>query len=323
MSAPVNRAIAERPEINMSARIIRRAVILANGIGAPLLPATKAVPAEMLPLVDRPLVQYAVEEALAAGIEEILIVTSRGKAAIEDHFDWAPELTETLRRNDCQQALDAVERNVVRPGVLSYIRHPEALGLGHALWCARHVIGQEPFAVLVPEDVFQAQPPCLAQMVAVYGRARGNLAAVAPLGVDRRVRHGAVAAAPRDDRVFSMTRFAASPTSTDRALNWAVVGRFILEPTFLDRLRPPSAAPSAIELTTALAASAEDGALSGYAFIGQHFDCGDTLGLFEANVAFMLARPDLGAAARNVIARHARRIRPVTRSTASRLAVSA
>jgi UTP--glucose-1-phosphate uridylyltransferase len=323
MSAPVNRAIGERPEINVSASSIRRAVILANGIGAPLLPATKAVPAEMLPLVDRPLVQYAVEEALAAGIEEILILTSQGKAAIEDHFDWAPELAETLRRSGCQQAFDAVERNVVRPGVLSYIRQPEALGLGHALWCARHVIGQEPFAVLTPEDVFQAQPPCLAQMVAAYRRARGNLAAVAPRGADRRARHGAIAAAPCDDRVFSATRFAAAPTSTDPTLNWAVVGRFILEPTFIDRLRPLGAAPGAIELAAALAATAEDGTLSGYAFIGQHFDCGDTLGLFEANVAFMLARPDLGAAARNAIARHTRRIRSVARSAASRLAVSA
>lgn len=309
----------------MPTGFVRRAVIPACGIGAGLLPATKALPAELLPLVDRPLVQYAVEEALEASIEEILIVTGHGKVAIEDHFDYAPELMDALRRNGCQQAHKTIERDVVRPGILAYVRQHEALGLGHALWCARHVIGKEPFAVLVPQDVFQAQPCCLAQMAAAYRRVGGNLAAVAPFESERRARHGVLAATRRGDRLLAAARFASAPAPGDPVPNWSMVGRFILDAAFLERLRPSPAMDGGIGLIAALAAAAEDGALSGFAFTGQHFDCSDTLGLFEANVAFTLARPDLGAAARAVIVRHARRpkTRAAVRPSAPRLAVPA
>lgn len=290
----------------MKSRTVRRAVIPAIGFGAGFLPATKAVPKEMLPLVDRPLIQYAVEEALAAGIEQIVIVTGRGKCAIEDHFDHATELADALQRDGAQHALDTIERSGPRPGVIAYIRQTEPLGLGHALWCARRAIGDEPFAVLVPEDAIQATPPCLAQMAAAYRRTGANLAAVAPITRDRATRYGVIAAIHQDDRVVTAADVAARAAPGRSASEWAVVGRFIFDPTFLGRFDGRhSGTAREVPFIDALAGAAADGALCGYAFAGHHFDCSAPLGLFEANIAFTLARADLAPTARSVLARHA------------------
>ncbi|MGH6968310.1 MAG: UTP--glucose-1-phosphate uridylyltransferase [Stellaceae bacterium] len=287
----------------MTAHIVRRAIIPAGDFGAGFLPAAKAVPQEMLPLVDRPLIQYAVEEALAAGIDEIVIVTGRGKGAIEDHFDFATELEDALRRNDKRGALDAIEASRVRCGVIAYVRQQEPLGLGHALWCARHVVGNEPFAVLVPNEVIQAKAPCLAQMAAGYRQTGGNMVAVTPVARNRAARYGVIAATRRDDRLLAASGVAARPADGDGTEKWAAIGRFILDSTMLGRL----GAAGEIPFADALAGSADDGALYGYAFAGRHFDCDDALGLLEANLAFTLARADLAPAARGLLSRYAHR----------------
>ena len=292
---------------SMKSRTVRRAIIPATGFGTAFLPATKAVPKEMLPLVDCPLIQYAVEEAFAAGIEEIVIVTGRGKCAIEDHFDHATELNDALHRDGARQALDAIERSEPRPGAIAYIRQPEPLGLGHALWCARYVIGNEPFAVLVPEDVIQARPPCLAQMMAVYQRTGVNLVAVAPVTRERPTRYGVITATCREDRLIIASDVAAQIAPGKLASDSAVVGRFIFDPTFIGLLDGPrSGTAGDIQFTDALAGAAAGGALHGYAFAGRHFDCSEPLGLLDANIAFTLARADLAPAARRVLARHTR-----------------
>lgn len=294
----------------MAARFVRRAIIPAAEISTGLLPATKAVPKELLPVVDRPLIQYAVEEAFASGIEDIVIVTGRGKGAIEDHFDRAPELEDTLCRNGLPAARDTIKCSAARPGAVAYIRQQEPLGLAHALWCARQAIGDEPFAVLFPDDVFLANPPCLAQLMAVYPEIGGNVAAVVPPARDRAARYGVFAAKRRGDRPLAMTRLPTQPTLPgDPTLKWAAVGRFILDSAFLERLQP-STVSGAVTLADALAAAAGDGTLSGHAVVGRHFNCNDTLGLLEANLAFALARPDLAGATRNLLARHARRAEP-------------
>jgi UTP--glucose-1-phosphate uridylyltransferase len=290
----------------MPTRRVRRAIIPATGISTNLLPATKVVPQELLPLVDRPLIQYAVEEALEAGIEEVVIVTGRSKNTIADHFDRAPELEDVLDRDGAHAAREVVVRSALRPGGVTYIRQQQPLGLGHALWCARQAVGDGPFAVLLPNDVFQARPPCLVQLLAAYQQVGGNVAAVVPLARDRAARHGAIAAIDRGERLIAVARLAAQWTPADPTLKWAAVGRFVIESTFLERLRP-TAASGAIPLVEALAAAATDGALSGYAFAGKHFDCSDTLGLFEAALAFTLARPEFAAAARHLLARHVER----------------
>lgn len=281
----------------MAPRCVPRAVIPATAIGTNLLPATKAVPQALLPLVDRPLVQYAVEEALEAGIEEILIVTGRGQSAIADHFDHAPELEAELARNGARTAREAVERSAMQPGAVAYIRQQEPLGLGHALWCARYAVGDEPFAVLLPDHVFHARPPCLAQLLADYRPAGGSLAAVAPLTHDRAPRDDGLVAIRRGDRLIGARQW----TAGDSAPRYTTVGRFILDPAFLERLQP-AAAGDAVDLVEALVAAAADSELGGCAFAGRHFDCGDTLGLFEANLAFTLARPEFAAAARRLLA---------------------
>lgn len=284
--------------------IVRRAVIPASGFGVGMLPAAKAVPHAMLPLVDRPLIQYAVEEALAAGIEEIVIVSSRGKGTIEDHFDYAAELEDTLRRSGQNQTLNAVESSRAPAGVVAYVRQQEPLGLAHALWCARHVIGNEPFAVLTPDEVIQAKTPCLAQMVAAYRETGGNLVAVTPAARSRAQRYGVIAAARRDDRLLAASAAAVGPAIGDGAPKWAAVGRFILSAATIDEFGAEAGQAVEGRPIVDTLARAPGTALRGYAFAGRHFDCGDAIGLFEANIAFTLARADLAPAARNVLARY-------------------
>ena len=180
---------------------LRKAVFPVGGHGTRFLPATKAVPKEMLPVVDRPLIQYAVEEALAAGIEEFIFVTGRGKSAIEDHFDSAPELAEALEAGGKTALLEELNAPVLTPGQISYTRQQAPLGLGHAVWCARHLVGDEPFAVLLPDDLVQAQRPCLAQMVEAYGEVGGNLVAVMDVPKEQTNRYGILDVTSDDGRL--------------------------------------------------------------------------------------------------------------------------
>lgn len=286
----------------MTTAIIRKAVIPAGTLGTRFLPAAKAVPTEMLPLVDRPLIQYAVEETRAAGIEEIIIVTSRGKGTIEDHFDCATELEDTLRRSGKRSALAAVESTGAGSGTIAYIRQQEPLGLAHALWCARHVIGDEPFAVVMPDEVIQARTPCLAQMIEAYRQVGGNLVAVTPAARRRTARHGVIAARRRDDRLLAAAGADGWPAADDGAARWAIAGRFIFEPAIFSRLD----AAGSRRLADVIARAAADNALRAYAFAGRYFDCSDALGLFEANLAYTLARTDLGPTAYNLLSRYVR-----------------
>lgn len=284
----------------MKKSIVRRAVIPVGALDTRFLPAAKAVPKEMLPLVDRPLIQYAVEEARAAGIDEIVIVTGRGKGTIEDHFDCATELEDTLRRAGKGGALAAVESSDVGSGTIAYIRQMEPLGVAHALWCARHVVGDEPFAVVMPDEVVQAKTPCIAQMIETYAQVGGNLVAVTPAARSRTARHGVIAARRRDDRLLAAA--GADEWPEGGVGRWAIAGRCIFEPTILDCLGTAGDRPFA----DVIARCADDGALHAYAFAGRYFDCSDALGLFEANLAYTLARADLAPAARNLLSRYAR-----------------
>ena len=286
----------------MTKSIVRRAVIPAGALDTRFLPAAKAVPKEMLPLVDRPLIQYAVEEARAAGIDEIVIITARGKGTIEDHFDCATELEDTLRRNGKRSALAAVESSGAGSGTIAYIRQQEPLGLAHALWCARHVVGNEPFAVLMPDEVIQAKAPCLTQMIEAYRQVGGNLVAATPAARSRTARHGVINARRRDDRLLAAAGVDDWPEAANDAARWAVAGRFIFDPAILDDLDTAGNRPFA----GVIARCAADNSLRAYAFAGRYFDCSDALGLFEANLAYTLAHADLAPAARNLLTRYAR-----------------
>jgi len=283
----------------MTNSIVRRAVIPVGALDMRFLPAAKAVPKEMLPLVDQPLIQYAVEEARAAGIDEIVIVTGRGKGTIEDHFDCATELEDTLRRAGKRGALAAVESSGVGSGTIAYIRQVEPLGVAHALWCARHFVGDEPFAVVMPDEVIQAKTPCLAQMIEAYAQVGGNLVAVTPAARSRTARHGVIAARRRDDRLLAAAGADGWPEGGGR---WAIAGRCIFEPAILDCLGTAGDRPFA----DVIARCVDDRGLHAYAFAGRYFDCSDALGLFEANLAYTLARADLAPAARNLLSRYAR-----------------
>jgi len=286
----------------MTNSIVRRAVIPVGALDTRFLPAAKAVPKEMLPLVDRPLIQYAVEEARAAGIDEIVIVTGRGKGTIEDHFDCATELEDTLRRTGKDGALAAVESSDVGSGTISYIRQQEPLGVAHALWCARYVVGDEPFAVIMPDEIIQARTPCLAQMIEAYAQVGGNLVAVTPAARSRTARHGVIAARHRDDRLLAAAGVDDRPETGRGVGRWAIAGRCIFEPAILDCLGAAGDRPFA----DVIARCVDDRTLHVYAFAGRYFDCGDALGLFEANLAHTLARTDLAPAARNLLSRYAR-----------------
>lgn len=286
----------------MTKSIVRRAVIPVGALDTRFLPAAKAVPKEMLPLVDRPLIQYAVEEARAAGIDEIVIVTGRGKGAIEDHFDCATELEDTLRRAGKDGALAAIESSDFGSGTIAYIRQLEPLGVAHALWCARHVVGDAPFAVVMPDEVVQAKTPCLAQMIEAYAEVGGNLVAVTPAARSRTARHGVIAARRRDDRLLAAAGVDDWPGAGGGAGRWAIAGRCIFEPTILDCLGTAGDRPFA----DVIARCVDNRTLHAYAFAGRYFDCSDALGLFEANLAHILARTDLAPAARNLLSRYAR-----------------
>ena len=275
---------------------VTKAVFPVAGFGTRFLPATKSVPKEILPLVDRPLIQYAIDEARAAGIKEFIFVTSRGKSALEDYFDSAPELETALREGNKTRLLDTLRQTDMQSGAVAYVRQQERRGLGHAVWCARHLIGDEPFAVMLPDDVIEAETPCLQQMVEAYARTGGNMVATMEVARESVSSYGILdvdtSSAATSMPVRGMVE---KPKPEVAPSNMAVIGRYILTPQVLRNLEDVEAgAGGEIQLTDAIAAEiASRKDVTAFRFKGRRFDCGSQPGYLQATVAFGLARPEL------------------------------
>jgi len=279
------------------ARKVSKAVFPVAGLGTRFLPATKSVPKEIMTLVDRPLIQYAIDEARAAGIKEFIFVTSRGKSALEDYFDSAPELEAALRRKGKDDLLEELRATAMESGAIAYIRQQRPLGLGHAVWCARRLIANEPFAVILPDDVIAAEKPCLAQMVEAYEEsARGGcMVAAMEVPYDKASSYGILDVKEDHGHMVSVNGMVEKPAAEEAPSNLAVIGRYILTPRVLQNLnRMKHGAGGEIQLTDAIAKEIERGHdVYGYRFRGQRFDCGSKAGFLQATVAFGLAREDL------------------------------
>ncbi len=275
---------------------IRKVVFPVAGLGTRMLPATKVLPKEMLPVVDRPLVEYAVEEAAAAGCEVFVFVTGRGKTLVEDHFDRAFELFETLARKGKTRELSALERALPPAGTFVYTRQQAPLGLGHAVWCARHLVGDEPFGVILVDDLVHARTPCLAQLAAVHAERGGNVVAVEEVPREHTARYGILDPGADDGRVVEVRAFVEKPKPEEAPSRLAVIGRYILSPrifTILEDL--PPGAGGEIQLTDAMTRLLAEEAFHGVRFEGRRFDCGDRIGYLEANLALAMERPDIAA----------------------------
>ncbi len=278
-------------------RKVTKAVFPVAGMGTRFLPATKSVPKEIMTLVDRPLIQYAIDEARAAGITEFVFVTSRGKGALEDYFDRAPDLEATLKAKGKTDLLDIVEATNMDSGAIAYVRQNQALGLGHAVWCARHLIGDEPFAVLLPDDVIAADKPCLAQMIDAYAETGGNMIAAMEVAPEMASSYGIMDVPPSIGRVLPMQGMVEKPKPGTQPSNLAAIGRYILSPDVMRHLgQVKPGVGGEIQLTDAIAREiAEKRNVYGYRFEGQRYDCGSKAGFLQATVAFGLAREELGA----------------------------
>ena len=273
---------------------IRKAVFPVAGLGTRFLPATKAMPKEMLTVVDRPLIQYVVDEARAAGIEHFVMVTGRNKAVIEDHFDVAYELEATLKARGRTAALEELARSRAEAGTMSFTRQPEPLGLGHAVWCARELVGGEPFAVLLPDMIMKGEPGCLAQMMAVYDEAGGNVISVEECDPDETASYGIVGIGEAVGDAFRMTTMVEKPKPADAPSNLYINGRYILQPEIFDILAEGRrGAGNEIQITDAMLRLLETQPFYACPFKGRTFDCGSKLGFLAANVAFALDRPEL------------------------------
>jgi UTP--glucose-1-phosphate uridylyltransferase len=245
-------------------------------------------------LVDRPLIQYAIDEARAAGIKEFIFVTSRGKSALEDYFDSAPELESALRKSGKDDLLEVLKETNMDSGAIAYIRQNRPLGLGHAVWCARRLIGNEPFAVLLPDDVIAAEKPCLQQMVEAYEQTGGNMVAAMEVAPERTKSYGVLDIAEDMGAIVKARGMVEKPPLGTAPSNLAVIGRYILSPKVLVNLnRMKQGAGGEIQLTDAIAEETADGNVYGYRFRGQRYDCGSKAGFLQATVAFGLSRPDL------------------------------
>ncbi len=274
---------------------LRKAVFPVAGLGTRFLPATKAMPKEMLTLVDRPLIQYVVDEARAAGIEQFIFVTGSNKDVLEDHFDTAFELEATLRERGRTEALELLAQFMPKPGEVSSIRQQKPLGLGHAVWCARHLVGDEPFAVVLPDMIMQGEPGCLAQMIAVYNETGGNVIAVSACDPAETAKYGIVGVGePVAGDAFRLTGMVEKPAPQDAPSNLYINGRYILQPQIFDLLeRQQRGAGNEIQLTDAMRTLAETQPFYGCRFRGRTHDCGAKLGFLVANIAFALERPEL------------------------------
>jgi UTP--glucose-1-phosphate uridylyltransferase len=277
----------------MSKRV-RKAVFPAGGLGTRFLPATKVIPKEMLALVDKPILQYGVEEAIASGIEQIIIVTGRGKGAMEDHFDISYELDATLERKGKHDLL-AVSRGVSSMARISYVRQKEPLGLGHAVLCARDLVGDEPFAVLLPDDVIDADPPCLKQLIGVFNERGGSVLATMTIEGPGISAYGVLAGEQdkTNPRIYNCSGMVEKPKFEDAPSKQAIIGRYVLTPRVFELLEKTTpGAGGEIQLTDGIKALLKEEKVFGFTFEGKRFDAGDKFGMLQATVEFALKRPE-------------------------------
>lgn len=273
---------------------IKKAVFPVAGLGTRFIPATKAMAKEMLPVVDKPIIQYAVEEAFAAGIEHIVFVTGRGKKALEDHFDRSFEIEHTLKEKGKDDLLKQIQELVPTTGTIIYTRQNQPLGLGHAIWCARDIVGDEPFAVLLADDLIQTDKPVLSEMVKKFDRLRASIAAVMEVDKDQTDKYGILDAKQVEDDIVRINDMVEKPKPEEAPSNLAIIGRYILTPKIFEYLgEGKKGAGGEIQLTDAMKKLLKEQPVYGYKFKGKRFDCGDKVGFQMANLAFALERPDM------------------------------
>jgi UTP--glucose-1-phosphate uridylyltransferase len=281
---------------------VRKAVLPVAGLGTRVLPGAKTTPKNMLNVVDRPILSYIVEEARAAGIEHFVFIVGRGQGAIEDYFDASPEIEQTLEAKGKTAILEEVRRDLPKPGQMSFVRQMAPHGLGHAIWCARDVIGDEPFAVMLPDMLMATERPALAQVVDAYDKVGGNIVAVEPAPPGEAHKYGIVALDGQDGRLNRMTGMVEKPAPGTEPSNLFISGRYILQPEIFEILETQErGAGGEIQLTDGMAALMRRQAFHALEYEGVTYDCGDKIGLLRANVAFALRRPDLADAARKAI----------------------
>ncbi|HXV60928.1 MAG TPA: UTP--glucose-1-phosphate uridylyltransferase GalU [Vicinamibacteria bacterium] len=281
--------------------MIRKAVLPAAGLGTRFLPATKAQPKEMLPLVDKPLIQYVVEESVEAGISDVVIVTGRGKTAIEDHFDVSFELERFLEEKHKPEEL-AIVRSISDLVNVSYVRQKEALGLGHAVLVSEPIVGDQPFAVLLGDDLVVSDVPCIAQMIEVFERVRAPVLAVMRVRPEEISSYGVIAAAPEGERLHRVSGLVEKPPKHEAPSDLAIIGRYILTPSIFRHIRETDRDQRGeIQLTNALQSLLSETPVYGFEFRGVRHDCGNKLGFLTATVEYALRRPDLGNAFRNYL----------------------
>jgi UTP--glucose-1-phosphate uridylyltransferase len=291
----VNRTRHARGKQMVTEVSVRKAVFPVAGLGTRFLPATKSVPKEIMTLVDRPLIQYAIDEAREAGIDEFIFVTAKGKSALEDYFDSSPELERSLREKNKTDLLEALKPSEMPSGGIAYVRQQEALGLGHAVWCARRLIGDEPFAVILPDDMIAADRPCLAQMVEAHAEVGGCIVAAMEIPENDISKYGVLDIAEQKGPLVRMRGMVEKPPAAEAPSNLAVIGRYILPPSVMTNLGAMKRGTGGeVQLTDAIADEIDAGRpVHGYRFAGKRYDCGSKAGYLQATVAYALARPDL------------------------------
>ena len=279
---------------------VRKALFPVGGLGTRFLPATKAIPKEMLPIVDKPLIQYAVDEAREAGIEEMIFVTGRGKSAIENHFDIAYELEATMAKHN--KSLGSIAGTQFHPGAIAYVRQQEPLGLGHAVWCARYILGDEPFAILLADELMIGTPGCMRKMVEAYEQVGGNIVCGYEVPSDQTHNYGIVDPGKEKDMLIEVRNLVEKPATGTAPSNLMIPGRYILQPEVIRVLEDQErGAGNEIQLTDAMAKMIGDQPFHAYRFAGRRFDCGSKAGFINANIALALDSPDIATKVRAFI----------------------
>ena len=287
------------------AKKLRKAVLPVAGLGTRFLPATKAIAKEMLPIVDKPLIQYAVEEARAAGIEQFCMITGRGKISLVEHFDVASELEATLKQRGKHAECEALRRAQLQPGDIVSVRQQEPLGLGHAIWCARAFIGEDPFAILLPDDLILSETPCLKQLADVYHRTGGSVVAVVEVPPEQTNKYGILRTGRDDGALVEVTGLVEKPKPEDAPSNLSIIGRYVLLPEVLTHLaRMERGAGNEVQLTDGMARMIGHAPFHGLRYEGTRFDCGDKIGFLEAQIAFALQRPEMAPQVRGFLKKY-------------------
>ena len=283
---------------------IRKAIFPVGGLGVRFLPATKALPKEMLPVVDRPLIQYAVDEARDSGIEEFIFVTGRGKTAIENHFDYSFELLQTLKDRNMKEEIDAMLALSPNPGQIAYVRQQEPLGLGHAVWCARHLIGDEPFAVILADDLIKSKISCLKQMINLYSDTNSTIVAIEKINKKDCDRYGIIDYSSKSESLYSLKSIIEKPSYAKAKTNLAVVGRYILPSNIFGKIKKSKpGVGKEIQITDAISELIKDYDVYGYAFEGKRFDCGSKLGYLKATTEYAMEHKELSRDFKNYLKR--------------------